>query len=317
MESCLRVERVSKAYAGIVALREISLDVAKGQIFALLGPNGSGKTTLVKIITTLLAKDAGRVLVQGHDVDKEEMRVRELIGYVGQDSERSAYARLTVRENLRFFGALRGLTRGAADKAIDMLATHFGFDRELDQLFMSLSGGQKQTAVILRALMANPPLIVLDEPTKGLDPVMARRIRTFLARFVRETDHTILLTSHALSEVDELSDRVLLMHAGVIAVEGTAAKLKSETGWQGILEIPGHLLTAELDLALLRAGNNRRADGPTGWVSYGLKAGRGNFAATMDTLAGHELERAYRYRPVSLEDAFEDLTGRLSERFEP
>jgi ABC-2 type transport system ATP-binding protein len=317
VEICLRVQHVSKAFDGAVALKDISLDVPCGHIFALLGPNGSGKTTLVKIVATLLAMDSGSVSVLGQDIAAQEARARGLIGYVGQDSERSAYARLSVRENLRFFGALRGLPKRAADAAISRLAAQFAFERELDKAFMILSGGQKQTAVILRALLTDPPLILLDEPTKGLDAAMARRIRTFLSHYVCGTGRTILLTSHTLSEVDELSDRVALMHAGAIAIEGTAAALKDATGWQGVLDVPVELVTEELARALANAGGVRKAHSSVGWASYGLRAGPFDFTAAMEVMARHRLERAYRYRPVSLEDALEHQVGRLAERFEP
>ncbi|RME59728.1 MAG: ABC transporter ATP-binding protein, partial [Caldilineae bacterium] len=207
----LTVEHVQKRYGSVQALVDANLDVQPGEIHALLGPNGAGKTTLIKILATLLIKDGGRVEILGHDLDQDPESIRHLVGYVGQDTERSAYARLTVAENLRFFGRLRGLTRREIDEQIDKLAGYFDFRRHLDKLFVTLSGGQKQTVVIMRAFLHDPPLIYLDEPTKGLDPIIAKRIRSFLRRLVQEEGKSLLLTSHVLSEVEELADRVSLI----------------------------------------------------------------------------------------------------------
>src|SRR4051794_14214535 len=170
MNAYLSVRNVRKAYGKTPVLKDVSLDVYEGEILALLGPNGSGKTTFVKILATLLTKDAGRVNILGYDLDKDVQSIRHLFGYVGQDTERSAYARLTVRENLQFFGALHGLSKADADAQIDKLLFYFDFESNVNQLFHHLSGGQKQPVVIMRALLYDPPLIYLDEPTKGLDP---------------------------------------------------------------------------------------------------------------------------------------------------
>ncbi|MCL5999122.1 MAG: ABC transporter ATP-binding protein [Chloroflexi bacterium] len=191
----LSAQHVQKRYGQYQALLDASLDVRAGEIMALLGPNGAGKTTLIKILVTLISKDAGKVEILGHDLDRDPESIRHLIGYVGQDTERSAYARLTVWENLNFFGALRGMTAHEIRSQVDKLATFFDFNGQMDKQFVTLSGGQKQTVVIMRALLHDPPLVCLDEPTKGLDPLIARRIRAFLKRFVREQGKSLLLTS--------------------------------------------------------------------------------------------------------------------------
>ena len=215
--TCLAAEDVWKSYGDQIALRGASLELGQGEILALLGPNGAGKTTLIKVLATLLTKERGRVEILGHDLDVDGEAIRHLFGYVGQDTERSAYARLSVGENLRFFGRLRGLSASIIDRQIDKLAGQFDFHANLDKLFVTLSGGQKQTVVIMRALLHDPPLVYLDEPTKGLDPIVAKRIRTFLRQLAVEEGKAMLLTSHVLSEVDEMADRVatdLRLYAG-------------------------------------------------------------------------------------------------------
>lgn len=217
-------EAVRKRYGAAAVLDGASLALRRGEALALLGRNGAGKTTLVKILAGALAKDSGRVTVLGRDLDGAPAEVAHLCGYVGQDSERSAWPRLTVRENLRFFGALRGIPRRALDARIALLAAELGFDARLDALFGTLSGGQKQAAIIGRALLHDPPVAFLDEPTKGLDPVAAGRVRRFLAGRVR-AGMALLLTSHVLADVEALADRVAVIHRGRIELDGTPAEM--------------------------------------------------------------------------------------------
>lgn len=150
MTTLLTAKNIRKTYkkGKVVALDGANLDLKKGEIHALLGPNGAGKTTLIKIMATLLTKDSGEVSIMGYDLDKQENNIRHVLGYVGQDTERSAYARLTARENLRFFGALRGISKKEVDKKIEKFGDYFDFNGNFDKQFMHLSGGQKQAVVI-------------------------------------------------------------------------------------------------------------------------------------------------------------------------
>ena len=158
------------------ALAGIDLVVEDGEIFGLLGPNGAGKTTLVRILATLLRATSGRATVGGYDVDAQEAEIRRIIGYAGQDSERSAYFRLTVEENLLYFAhALRGVPRSVARERIQELAAGVGFETLLGSHFSALSGGQKQLVVVMRALLHRPRIAFMDEPSKSLDPVTAQR----------------------------------------------------------------------------------------------------------------------------------------------
>src|SRR5436190_14807037 len=145
MTVAICARNIRKQFGQATALDDLSLDVHQGEILALLGPNGAGKTTLIKILATLITKDAGTVEILGYDLDRHEREIRHLFGYVGQDTDRSAYPRLSATQNLRFFGALRGMTRHEVDDQIDKLATYFEFQGQLDKEFMQLSGGQKQT----------------------------------------------------------------------------------------------------------------------------------------------------------------------------
>ena len=310
-------KHVRKSYNNAVALQDASLEVHQGEILALLGPNGAGKTTFIKILATLLTKDAGRVRILGYDLDEQPENIRHLFGYVGQDTERSAYARLTVVENLRFFGTLRGMTKKQIDQQIEKLATYFDFHASLNKLFVQLSGGQKQTVVIMRALLHDPPLVYLDEPTKGLDPIIARKIRAFLKRFVAEEQKSLLLTSHIMSEVDELADRVTLIHHGTTPISGTPAELKAAIGAAEFVEIEKKALpivTKEKILQLESVLFSTERDPE--WISFGVTDLMSGAETIIRTLRQDRVQADFRHHTVSLEDAFVHHIGELAEKFD-
>ena len=203
MKNVLIAENVRKTYKkhkkSEVALDGVNFDLKKGEIHSLLGPNGAGKTTFIKILATLLTKDSGVVNILGYDLDTQENEIKHILGYVGQDTERSAYARLTVRENLQFFGSLRGLKKNYINDQIEKLGEYFEFNGSIDKQFNDLSGGQKQAVVIMRSLLHDPPIIYLDEPTKGLDVIIAKRIREFLKNYAKKEGKSLLLTSHIMT----------------------------------------------------------------------------------------------------------------------
>lgn len=313
----LSAQHVQKSYGKTVALRDASLDLHQGEILAMLGPNGAGKTTLIKILATLLTKDAGKVSIFGYDLDQHPQEIRHLFGYVGQDTERSAYARLTVIENLHFFGTLRGMRKQQIDAQVDKLAAYFDFHDCVNKQFTHLSGGQKQTVVIMRALLHDPPLVYLDEPTKGLDPIIAKKIRAFLKRFVQQEKKSLLLTSHVLSEVDELADRVALIHRGTIPIFGTPDELKASIGATESIEIERDALPAatrakieQHPLVLFAMERNSH------WISFGVQDALEGAEAIIRVIREDNVRPRFRHHTVSLEDAFVHHIGELAERFE-
>jgi ABC-2 type transport system ATP-binding protein len=315
----LIAEHVSKKYGNTLALQDVSLELNQGEILGLLGTNGSGKTTFIKILATLLAKDSGRVEIFGYDLDEErnEGKIRSLIGYVGQDTERSAYARLTVKENLRFFGRLRGLSKQEIDEGIEKLCAYFDFASNLDKEFMRLSGGQKQMVVIMRALLHDPPIIYLDEPTKGLDPIVAKKIRSFLKEYVTKEQKTLLLTSHNLSEVDELADRVSLMYRGSNPLLGASADLKKELGIKEFIEIRKESLSAPIEERIMGLKTVlTRVETDPEWVSFGVSAFFEGIEEIMRVLREEGIEVGFRHRSVTLEDVFINSVGILNEKFD-
>ena len=317
MQKILEAEAVKKTYGKQSALDGANFDIKPGEIHSLLGPNGAGKTTLIKIMATLLIKDSGVVTIMGYDLDTQENEIKHILGYVGQDTERSAYARLTAKENLRFFGSLRGLSNNYIDDQIDRLSTYFDFNGNIDKQFNALSGGQKQAVVIMRALLHDPPVIFLDEPTKGLDVIIAKRIRNFLKRYVEEEGKSLLLTSHIMSEVEELSDRVSLINKGKIITTGNPAELKKSLGVQDFIELQKDSLPSttyerikNLSSVTLTLDKNEH------WYSFGVNDVLDASEDIIKVLRSDGVKTGFRQSSVSLEDAFIHYVGEIEESFE-
>ncbi len=206
------------------AIDGLSLRVGSGQIHSLVGPNGAGKTTTIKILSTLLIPDSGRALVGGFDVVKEPGKVREIIGLV-LAPDKGFYARLTGLENLVYYGRLYGLNRDEAIRRAHELLELVGLADEGKRLYEEYSLGMKAKLSIAKAMINDPSIIFLDEPTIGLDPISARRVRQII-RDLATQGRTILLTSHNMWEVENLSNKVSLIKGGKIVVEGSPADLK-------------------------------------------------------------------------------------------
>lgn len=212
----------------VEALRGVTFSVDEGTIYGLLGPNGAGKTTTIKILSTLLLPDGGEARVGGFDVVSEADKVREVIG-VTLSVERGFFWKLTGRENLKYFGMLRGLSGSELDKRIDYLVRLVGLDElgAVDKLYEEYSMGMRARLSLARALLADPQVLMLDEPTLGLDPPSARTIRELLVRLAREEGKTVLITTHNMHEAEVVSDRLAIINEGKIIAEGTVPELKA------------------------------------------------------------------------------------------
>ena len=214
----------------IVALRGVSFTIEWGQVYCLLGPNGAGKTTTVKIISTLLVPDRGWARVGGYDCVREALEVRRLLG-VMLSVERGFFWKLTGRENLRYFGMLYGVERSVLDEKIDEVLVLTGL-KELGgdtKRFEDMSLGMRARLGIARALLKDPRVLVLDEPTLGLDPLSARAIRSLIRRQAVE-GKGVLVTTHNMFEAERICDRVGIIVEGKIVAEGTVDELKSRVG---------------------------------------------------------------------------------------
>src|SRR2546423_218044 len=247
----VHVENVAKHFGATVALAGFGLDVAEGTVFGLLGPNGAGKTTLVRVLATLLAPDAGRAEVFGHDVVREAAAVRQLLGLTGQFAAVDEI--LTGRENLQMFGRLFDLSPDEARRRSAELLERFELADAADRPARTYSGGMRRRLDLASSLLTRPRILFLDEPTTGLDPRSRNEIWTIVRELVREGT-TLLLTTQYLEEADELADRIAVIDHGRVIAQGTGNELKERIGGQ-ILE--GELVTAasrDQAPAVLRGG---------------------------------------------------------------
>jgi ABC-2 type transport system ATP-binding protein len=227
----------------IEAVRGIDFDVAEGELFGLLGPNGAGKTTTIKMLVTLLIPTAGKARVLGHDVVDDAREVRRRIGYVF-GGERGAYDRLSGLDNLRYFAELYGVPARVQKQRIPELLELVGLRGRERERVEGYSRGMKQRLHIARGLLHDPPVIVLDEPTIGLDPVGARELRHTIAELA-SAGKTVLLTTHYMYEADALCDRIAVIAKGEIVATGTPGGLKSGVADRTVVEIEAYGVSDE------------------------------------------------------------------------
>jgi len=224
------VKNISKIFTDpkqgpIKAVDGVSFSCRPGQIFGLLGPNGAGKTTMLRMIATILAPTAGTAAVNGHDVTADPDGVRASIGFLTGDT--GLYDRMTARETLQYFGGLYGMERPAVDERIGALSGRFAMDAFLDQRVAKLSSGMKQKVSLARTVIHDPPVLVLDEPTTGLDIMTTRNIIRFI-RQCRDQGRCVLFSTHIMHEAETLCDEIAFIDQGKLLAQGTAAALKQQ-----------------------------------------------------------------------------------------
>jgi ABC-2 type transport system ATP-binding protein len=304
-----------KPAATTIALDDLSLTVAAGSFYSLLGANGAGKTTTMKVLCTLLLPDAGTARVAGFDVVRQPRRVRERLG-VSIRGERSVYWKLTGRQNLEYFARLAGYGGADLRRRVDATIDVIGLAGRIDDYVERYSMGMKQRLAIGCALVHEPPVLLLDEPTIGLDPHGARALRAFIHDdLCRGRGVTVLYTTHYMHEAEELSDRIAIVHGGRIVAEGTPAAVCASVARQHIVQLQfrGLTDTAERTLrahAAVGAMSSTLGSDDVTTLHLTLRDGHAPVAALVDraTAAGAQLVAAQVLRP-SLEDAFVALTG--------
>ena len=238
----LKVEKLKKTYSnGLLALDGVSLDVEAGRFFGLLGPNGAGKTTIINSVVSLARPDSGRVEVFGRDAFEEFREARRMIGVSPQEINLDKF--LTVEETLLFHAGYYGVPKDKARERAEEMLERFALVEKRRQRVNTLSGGMKRRVMFARALMHDPEVLFLDEPTAGVDV----ELRYKLWGYIRELNRgglTILLTTHYLEEAEELCEEIALINDGRIAAQGTSAELKKEYGVSNIegvyLKVVGH-----------------------------------------------------------------------------
>ena len=235
----VHLENLVKRFGDFVAVNQVSLDVSRGEIFGFLGPNGAGKSTVIRILCGLLAPTSGSASVDGYDVAKESETIRRNIGYMSQKF--SLYDDLTVEENIEFFGGVYGVTPDRLPARRDAILKMAGLEERRKSMTRLLSGGWKQRLALGCAILHEPPILFLDEPTSGVDPI-ARRSFWDLIYQLSAAGHTVFVTTHYMDEA-EYCHRIALMYGGRVIALGSPAELKKSLGEDHLLNlIPSDLL---------------------------------------------------------------------------
>jgi ABC-2 type transport system ATP-binding protein len=229
----LEVRSLSKRYRDLVAIQDVSFAVQRGEIVGFLGPNGAGKSTTLRILTGCIPATAGQAWVAGHDVFEEPARVKHSIGYLPEIPP--LYPDLSVRDQLRFVASLKDLDRRRTRHEIERVAARTSIADVLERLVGNLSKGYRQRVGIAQALLGDPPVLILDEPTVGLDPKQIGEVRALIRSLAG--DHTVVLSTHILQEVTATCQRVLIIAAGRIVADAGLAALVERHGGQSLEQI--------------------------------------------------------------------------------
>jgi sodium transport system ATP-binding protein len=223
----IEVKKIHKRFGPVVDVEEVSFRALNGQITGLLGANGAGKTTTLRILYTLLKPSSGTAHVDGYDVVKDIRRVQRSIGAL--PDRHGLYPRLTARENIRYYGRLQGLKGQALEEEIDQLVTLLEMQEIDNRRTEGFSQGERLKVAIARALVHQPPNIILDEPTNGLDVMTTRAMRTIIRR-LRDEGKCVLFSSHIMQEVSALCDHIVVIAKGRVVANGTPTELRQRTG---------------------------------------------------------------------------------------
>ena len=294
MENVIEIRDLFKSFGTVRAVDGLSFRVKSGELFAFLGVNGAGKSTTISILSGQLKKDAGEVAVFGHDPAREKAAIARQIGVVFQTSALDQM--LTVRDNLRSRAALYGITGEAFAKRLSELSELLSFTDLLDRTIGKLSGGQRRRIDVARALLHSPDLLILDEPTTGLDPQTRRQLWNVVNDLRKETGMTVFLTTHYMEEAAD-ADYIVILDAGKIAAEGTPLELKNRYA--------GDYLTVYGDAELPDFGY------PVEKIRDAVRIILPNTGAATDLILSHpELFRDYEITKGKMDDVFLSVTGK-------
>lgn len=231
----IEIKNLVKKIDNTEIIKNISLTIKDGEIFGLLGENGAGKTTTLRLISTMLKPTKGTVLVNGFDTVKDDEKVRENIGILF-GGETGLYDRLTARENIEYYGMLYDMPKEKLKKAVEKFAKEFEMEEYIDKKTGTFSKGMKQKTAFARATIHSPKIMLLDEPTSGLDVTAADKVHEFIKKS-KEEGKTVVFSSHTMSEVEKLCDRVAIIHKGKLVLVDTLKSLKEKYKEEDLEEI--------------------------------------------------------------------------------
>jgi ABC-2 type transport system ATP-binding protein len=296
----VRLENLVKRFGDFVAVDNVSLEVAQGEVFGFLGPNGAGKSTTIRILCGLLAPTSGSATVGGFDVATQSEEIRQSIGYMSQKF--SLYDDLTVDENIEFFGGVYGVTPEAMPARREYVLKMAGLEDKCATMTRLLSGGWKQRLALGCAILHEPPILFLDEPTSGVDPI-ARRSFWDLIYKLSESGHTIFVTTHYMDEA-EYCHRIALMYRGKTIALGSPAELKASLG-------EGHLLSLESSDLL---GSMTALQGRPGIADVAVFGGGLHVTVERDEAAMPEIRAALDAAGIRI-DSLQPITPSMEDVF--
>lgn len=314
-EVAISCEGLKKSFGDIQAVDGVSFEVPSGSVLGLLGPNGAGKTTIVRILTTILRPSAGRATIMGRDVVQQDAEVRGIIGLAGQYA--AVDELLTGRENLKLVGQLTHQPKSVTGPRAEELLRRFQLEDAADRQVKTYSGGMRRRLDLAASLVHKPPVLFLDEPTTGLDPLGRRELWGIIRELIAEGT-TLLLTTQYLEEAEELADNIIVIDGGAIIAEGTATDLKQRLG-STIIEV---LFSRPDDAS--RAAVSLASVGPSEVLNDGVTvelsvndAGKSvlDVARTLDSAS--LVPDNVMIREPSLDDVFLQLTGHRAEPTDP
>ena len=310
----IEVERLTKDYGTVVAVRDVSFQVGKGEVVGFLGPNGAGKSTTMRILVGFLGATSGSVRVAGHDIVDDSLEARRCIGYMPESAP--LYMEMRVREYLAFRAAGKKVPRAERKSAVDRAMSLAVVTEMADTVVGHLSKGYRQRVGLADALVANPPLLILDEPTAGLDPNQIREVR----RLIRDLgeSHTILLSTHILSEVETTCDRAIVIDRGRLVAEGSIEELRARRRAEGgLITVRGdraRAVSAVEALPEVRRVKARRGEADGLWrLSVALKKDSTDVGTMLESAVGALISAGLSVREAgpsraTLEDVFAELT---------
>lgn len=281
MTNAIEVRSLVKRFGDFVAVDHLDLDIRRGQLTSLLGPNGAGKTTTVRILTTLLRPSEGKTVIGGFRLSEQNDRIKPLLGLVPQ--EIALYETLSARQNLRFFAHLYGLHGPAMNDRVLKLLTDVQLDDRADDPVTNYSGGMQRRVNIAAALIHDPDIIFMDEPTVGLDPISRTAVWEIIEE-LKSRDKTIVLTTHYMEEAETLSDRVIIVDHGKVIAAGTPTELIHQTGVESAFKLTIDGDTTACVEQLRKLSGIIKADGVEGRLTVFSRADSAQLVEVIQTV---------------------------------
>jgi ABC-2 type transport system ATP-binding protein len=293
-------EKLRKLFDDFVAVDSVSLDVSPGEVLALLGPNGAGKTTTVRMLTSLLPPTSGSATVAGFDVVTYPRQVRSSVGVLTENH--GLYSRMPAGEYLDFFGQIYGLGAHQRKERRSALLSRFGLDKAVNRRLGEFSKGMRQKLALARAMMHDPAVLLLDEPTSAMDPESARLVRDMI-KDLKSNKRTILICTHNLAEAEELADRIAIIRRGKIIASGTPVELRDQLLGEPVYEM-GYLPESAASLPAFN-GMIEMVDSGEGWLQYRCSDPNEANPALLDKMVSDKVKVLYlKEVPRSLEKVY-------------